>query len=439
MRLLKSLFARFSKWYEAAAVILLNTLILFVGINLLCDAALDFREYLAKQERKKKAPYSFRKYNDSLATVHPHMTETEVNALIAQSGAVTQGYESYTQFKENPYRSRFVNIDPAGFRHIERQAPWPPPRGRFTVFVFGGSTTYGYGIPDDQTIPSHLQGMFREAHGRLVNVYNFGRGAYMSIQERILFEKLLLWGFIPDMAIFIDGLNDLCFFKGEPAYTKKLQELMAEGRVPSMFKLLHVLPVIEALELLVDPESDNRTFKFRLDGAGSLAPMRHPIEEFIQRYKRNKRLTEAAAKEFCVTPVFVWQPVPVYKYDQRHNIFGRFDYDDYMPALRAGYQLLAKEAQSGGLGTNFIWSADIQEPLKKPLYVDAIHYSPEMARFFAQHIFDNMQHRGLLAHIHDVDDGVGRSERCATSSATTPDYAGPGSLDAKIHAMRYDQ
>ena len=79
--------------------------------------------------------------------------------------------------------------------------------------MFGGSTAFGIGVPDDQTVASHLQTQLGTARdGREVRVYNFGRGAYYSSQERALFERLIVAGYVPNLAIFLDGLNDFFFY-----------------------------------------------------------------------------------------------------------------------------------------------------------------------------------------------------------------------------------
>jgi hypothetical protein len=50
-------------------------------------------------------------------------------------------------------------------------------------FVFGGSTTFGYGESDNLTIPSNLQYYLREAFQTDQSaVYNFGRAFYFSSQ-----------------------------------------------------------------------------------------------------------------------------------------------------------------------------------------------------------------------------------------------------------------
>jgi len=112
-------------------------------------------------------------------------------------------------FKESPITGKYINVNENGFRLIQNQASWPPNNSNINIFIFGGSTTFGYGVSDEQTVPSYLQNYLRQhiIHKK-VCVYNFGRGHYYSSQELVLFEKLLWLGIIPEVVIFIDGLND---------------------------------------------------------------------------------------------------------------------------------------------------------------------------------------------------------------------------------------
>ena len=113
-------------------------------------------------------------------------------------GAAWFEYEPFTGYRERPFRGKFCNNVPAGFRLSKDQAPWPPRADAINVFVFGGSTTYGYGLPDDETIASYLGE--RAAAGRSsarLAVYNFGRASYFSSQELILFQQLLSAHFVP--------------------------------------------------------------------------------------------------------------------------------------------------------------------------------------------------------------------------------------------------
>lgn len=64
------------------------------------------------------------------------------------------------------------------------------------VFVFGGSTTFGTGVPDGETLPAYLGEVLRAA-GKEVEVFNFGAPSYYSSQERIALERLLTNGIRP--------------------------------------------------------------------------------------------------------------------------------------------------------------------------------------------------------------------------------------------------
>jgi phage shock protein PspC (stress-responsive transcriptional regulator) len=384
------------KYYGYVALIVLNTVILFVLVNLLADAYLDFKVYLKKEATRASTPIRFRHYNDQLAMVYPNMGAEQVTKLFRDTDSVTHGYDPYTQYKENPLTTQHVNVDPAGFRPVKNQAPWPPGKDDFTIFVFGGSTTFGTGLKDHETMASCLQSFLRDEMGVPANVYNFGRCNFMSTQERILFEKLILEGHVPDVAIFIDGLNDFSHWHGEPVYTKDLKKFMHGGRIPPYYKVLREFPVMKVLESF----SAERLDDSKQSPHGKKAPNKDDeiriIRTVIERYRTNKKMTEAIAAAFGVTPIFIWQPVPTHQYDPKFNIYDGFDYENNMPYLKRGYELMAEAVRSNPLGKNFIWCADIQKDLKEPLYVDAYHYSAKMTRMVTHHILDAMKKRELL-------------------------------------------
>ena len=99
----------------------------------------------------------------------------------------------------------------------------------------------------------------------------------------------------------------------------------------------------------------------------------------IERYLANKRMIEAVAGTYGVDPVFVWQPVPTYKYDLDYHLFTsrgfqRHSYTKY------GYPRMRERVDRGDLGGNFFWCADLQEGVREPLYVDIVHYTAVMSR-----------------------------------------------------------
>src|SRR5439155_10351858 len=54
-------------------------------------------------------------------------------------------YEPYTVFRPRPFRGRWINISPAGYRSTATTASWPPDHQAFNIFWFGGSTAFGVG------------------------------------------------------------------------------------------------------------------------------------------------------------------------------------------------------------------------------------------------------------------------------------------------------
>jgi len=308
-------------------------------------------------------------------------------------------YEPFTQFREKPFVGRYVNVHPAGFRPGREQGPWPPEPAYFNVFLFGGSTTFGYGVPDDYTIGSYLQDrLSRAGLPRPPRVYNFGRGAYFSAQERALFEKLALDGFVPDVAVFLDGLNDFFFFDGAPILTPWLTQLVERRGLPpqdpyraavAALPLARVLPMAHALETVQGypaPPTQASAAPPPVDDARAL-------DAVIRRYLTGKRLTEGAASALNVRTAFVWQPVPTYRCDACDSPPGGLARHEYS---RFGYPRMAALRATPAVGEDFIWCADIQEGVAGPLYVDTVHYTPRMSDLVAACISAGLKDRHLI-------------------------------------------
>ena len=87
-------------------------------------------------------------------------------------------YNEMSQFREAPFSGRFVNVSEQGYRRGLRAHPWPPSSDAFNIFVFGGSTTFGYGMPDWQTVTAFMEEILQEQAEIPVRIYNFGRAYF---------------------------------------------------------------------------------------------------------------------------------------------------------------------------------------------------------------------------------------------------------------------
>lgn len=365
---------KFKHWYTVAAVGLLNSVLLLLLLNLVLYALMR-----ARQPANLEAPQiSFDP--DRLHKAYPGWRGEDVRSLMLETLREKE-YEPFTGFRETPNHGKFVNIDPAGFRVSKGQGPWPPDPKSMNVFVFGGSTAFGANVPDDETIASYLQEAANADRGTPpLAVYNFARQAYFSTQELILFEQLLRSGYVPRVAVFVDGLNDFIFADGQPLFSDRLRNFMA-GK--SDGSALDRVPMVRAARWLTDrwtrptQPQEPRTFN---DTA--------LLHDAVDRWLANKKMIELLANGFGVRPIFVWQPVPVYKYDLRYHFF-LHSINEFAAYGRSGYgyPLMEELRAQGKLGPNLLWLADMQRDKRENLYVDSIHYNAPFSKEIAGRIY----------------------------------------------------
>ncbi|MFC1896831.1 hypothetical protein ACFL0Q_09305, partial [Thermodesulfobacteriota bacterium] len=230
---------------------------------------------------------------------------------------------------------------------------------------------------------------------------------YFSTQERFLFERLLTSGILPDIAVFIDGLNEFIYHDDEPFLTRNLQDFLLAGQTTVSMEWTYIsrIPLVRfAKEVRRKLRKLHLRSKDRPSSGATrtqdLFPKRYDdrrlIESVIDRYLRNKRMIEVVSTVYGVIPVFVWQPVPTYGYDDVHNYgfakggFGRHT------SSKFGYELMASRIETDVLGNEFLWCADIQKGIEGPLYVDQFHYSPILSKLLAERIGDMIVERELF-------------------------------------------
>ena len=113
-------------------------------------------------------------------------------------------YYDYITWRRDDYTGETVNIV-NGIRlssnpdKINKNAP--------KVFFFGGSTIWGTGVNDENTIPSIYSKMTTN------NVVNFGETAYLSRQSLAYLNNIIINNSLSDMSnikiFFYDGVNDV--------------------------------------------------------------------------------------------------------------------------------------------------------------------------------------------------------------------------------------
>ncbi len=113
-------------------------------------------------------------------------------------------YQPYTLWRTRPHSGEYINIDENGVRHTPGSTCTDD---SYRIFVFGGSTLWGYGSPDWGTIPAYLQAGLAEQG--VICVTNYADVGFNSTQSVIRLLELLQAGAVPDMVIFYDGANEV--------------------------------------------------------------------------------------------------------------------------------------------------------------------------------------------------------------------------------------
>lgn len=146
---------------------------------------------------------------DTRASLSPFREEEWARRFFAEVADYTDGswrYHPHLGWDALPFRGEFIDVDSVGVR--KTWLPEPAPGDDVpTIYMFGGSTTWGMLARDEYTVPSYLQKKLHEA-GRSFRVFNYGDLAYTSTQELINLILLLRDGHRPDFVIFYDGVND---------------------------------------------------------------------------------------------------------------------------------------------------------------------------------------------------------------------------------------
>ena len=361
--------------YKAASLILLNALLLLIFLNLFLQLLIVLFE-----DNVPRGSMHFGM--ETLKEVYPHLSEKDILTLGHETWYSQEyKYEPFTQFTRKAQKGEFLNIHEEGFRHIQDQCMYPINKSNYNIFLFGGSTAFGYGVGDNDTIPSRIQHrLLNDYNLTNVCVYNFGRGGYFSVQEGILLQNLVREDQIPDMSIFIDLLNDYNSADYQPRFTPQLSDYM-EGKNKAI-NALSGLPITRIVVYLFSKDKP-------------LIKGEEELTEITKMYLINKGIIESISEGFGIETYFVVQPIPVYKYNlSNHIVYNKFPHAlDILTNSKLGYRILREQYEKLNFRDrkNIIWLADMQENKSENLYVDSDHYNPAFSDEIADEIARNIK------------------------------------------------
>jgi hypothetical protein len=405
--------SRVVTFYRGCALVFFNTVVGYVLLNVLLGTAFWVYDKSKGRSQFNDIPVTAAYSPELLDKVYPGFARDEWKQVIAEAWTRPYVFDDFTHFKERPCVGRYVNVTEEGYRQSVNQGPWPPSPENVNIFVFGASTMFGYGLPDDQTVPSFLQQALAKHSRRRVCVYNFAVAWYFSTQERLRFEKLLLDGYVPDIVFFVDGIADAYHdpkhLDNKPAFSREMAQAFehvagfADSQSPSRARgawaYWEMVKEVTYQRLPIRRAVDYVLRKLKSQGSGSDWPTAQSDKDTLRRgcntYLTNQFLIEQLCQRFGVTPVFVWQPGPGYKHDLKYHSFVRAE-DHPFRQMEDYYSTLREVLQQRPPCPHFLWCADIQEGRTDELYCDGTHYNIAFAKVFADYIGQLCVERKLL-------------------------------------------
>jgi len=229
----------------------------------------------------------------------------------------------------NKYRRElYVNIDKEGIRKTINPI-MDNPKKQIDIFMFGGSTMYGTGVPDQFTIPSILSKMLNVNGNVFYKITNFGTGSYIIDQDmQLLFDEIRKKN-IPKIAIFYNGINDTfagVFSPGKPGWylgSEQIEKKMVSAQNKKWYFMSNSMKLAAKVNnKLFTKEPDNL---FLNDYAKKAIA-------FIDYYKKSILLIRNVCEYQNIVPIFIWQP---------HLLFGNKPNSEFEKALINNPTLLA--------------------------------------------------------------------------------------------------
>lgn len=285
-------------------------------------------------------------------------------AYWVELGQLSANWLPYTYSRIETHTGPLFTVDAAGLRGTVNVTE--PSAGVPAVFFFGGSTMWGEGSRDAYTIPSQTAQFLSEA-GLQAHVTNYGQVAYVTEQDLILFQRQLVLGRIPNVAVFYGGFNDLA-----AVYMSNYRAGLPHNEVNRIRDLRAGAVLRAGRPLLSYPEASLDELDFSL-----VAVPNATSEDIVTHYLGNLRLIRSIAEAYGIQPVFVWQPAPQFKpnlTDQEQYFIdeNRRNWPDFDALYQDVDRLLRERAAAEGF-EDILFLSDLFEDEAGYIFYDRIH------------------------------------------------------------------
>ncbi|WP_156656455.1 hypothetical protein [Mycobacterium sp. 852002-51152_SCH6134967] len=255
-----------------------------------------------------------------------------------------------------------------------------------SVYMFGGSTMWGYGQRDLYTIPSQVA-RFAEKDGIPVRITNYGQVAWGIWQELALLQQLLSEGRVPDVAVFYDGANDVAEqvegLTTEPTYpgghfvSQAVERARLRGGLAGLKDSLMAFysqhSILTRIALTSNSKRASPEFTPELT--------HERARNAVNLYERAIEVIEQLARSYGFKAVFAWQPLAYSTEGGDAERYASPDEWGVGAAFLDASKLVAPPA---------INLADALDGVEEPVFVDNAHTNEFGAELVARIIYPHL-------------------------------------------------
>ncbi len=410
-------------------IVFINVIVLLILLILGSLALRAWDAFITKDEI-----YQVKDLNtNTIRATYPNYNEYEradaINIFTDYSAPKT-GHSPFIEWRRNPYTGQSVNVEDQyktrlSYNHNMNDSIW----------FMGGSTIWGTGAKDEETIPSYF------AKTSLQNVWNLGESGYTSFQEFIQLQILLVNDLTPEVVVFYDGVNDSIYcntnttalpthsredeyrlsiekYPKHKQMIKKLTEKAEQGyklsdEIEHIFnKVFHFFsePYAKRLSGFFDKRAMSTTYNKNLSSSRPLATFekQHNYRNCDTDTKKARAAAQMTVNTWLLAydllstkniPVlFVLQPTS-HIGTEFHQLDYLLDSEkqrivDEKKSYEAQYAMIKKiwteECLKHNACDNFLDLSVVFNGYQEPIFIDTMHISPNGNKIVANEIFNYM-------------------------------------------------
>ena len=321
-------------------------------------------------------------------------------------------YSPYTIWRRKFFKGELVNIDITGVRVTHGNSDRDD---ALQVWMFGGSTLWGEGAPDAQTIPSNLAELLNKSLNVHARVKNYGERGFVSTQEVVYLLRQLQTKPPPDVVVFYDGVNDAATASNWPEVPgvhvslDRIRTRFEGGFVDEEQRrgFVRSLGLYRAARIVLD-RIDARSYSdVRLSTdpptADELSPRYLDEADFdflgdlaLRIWMKNHSYVEALGDKFGFIPIFVLHPSMWTEGKPLHDSELAILAEEFrsrgmthIMATRAKLAELLDDRLEGSRDLDGIYNlADAFQGISDPLYIDYVHVTGRGNAIVAEKLLD---------------------------------------------------